>query len=430
MVCPYSVGKACIVETLFPHIIVMGCLLAASSFFSGSETVLFSLTPDQRRDLRKRRRRTGMAALRLLDDPSSLLVTVLFGNMLVNISYFSISTVLVLRLRREAGTVEASAFGAAALGALILFGEIMPKVVAVNFNIHLVRVVSIPLALLQRLLAPVRAVLVRFVRLFSRALRLHTIREERMTDEELKMLVEMSEQQGVLSRSEREMIAEVVEFGQIRVAEVMTPRVDVPAFDLALPWAELRELLVSTMWKKVPVYEDRMDNILGVVHAKDILLSDGPDVRAHIRKVLFVPELAPVEKVLHQFREKHAHFAVAVDEYGGFAGVVTIEDILGEIVGEIETEFEPEGPLVEQIGPNEYRVAGDLSVREWHEMFQVEVDFPGFDTIGGLVLLLLGHIPHEGESVDFGQLTFTVERMHKRKIETIILKTRNGEAAA
>jgi len=403
----------------------MACLLAASGFFSGSETALFSLTFDERRELRQRPGRAARATMALLDEPSALLATILFGNMLVNVSYFSISTVVAMKLREESDAA-AAAFAGTSLAAVILFGEVIPKALAVNLSALFAPVCAIPLLILRYVLSPVDFVLARVVRTFSRVFRLHKLRPDRIAAEELKMLVELSEQKGVLSHPEGELIAEVVEFGEIRVAEVMTPRVDVPAFDANGSIEDLRKLLLETMWRKVPVYEESIDNILGVIHAKDVLLSDERDVRKFIRGVLYVPSLAPVEKVLRQFREKRVHFAIAVDEYGGFDGVVNVEDILEEIIGQMETEFEREGPLVEQIGPAEYRLAGDLSIRDWNELFQLEVDFPGFDTIGGLVLLLLGHIPKEGESVDFGQLTFTVERMRKRKIETILLKTRNN----
>ncbi len=403
----------------------MACLLVASGFFSGSETALFSLTFDQRREIRRRPGRAARSVTRLLDNPTTLLVTILFGNMLVNVSYYSVSTIVVMQLRREAGPGAAAAFGVGALTGVILFGEVLPKTLAVNIGRGFSLICSVPLSILQYILSPVHFVLVRLVRILARALRLHTLREDRISAEELKILVALSEQTGVLSRSEREMIVEVVEFGQTRVAEVMTPRVDVPAFNVDDTFEDLRKLLLETMWRKVPAYQESIDNILGVIHAKDVLLSDERDVREFVRPVLYVPSLAPVEKVLRQFRRQHVHFAIAVDEHGGFDGAVTVEDILAEIVGEIETQFEEEGPLVEQIGPTKYRVAGDLSIRDWKELFRMEVDFPGFDTIGGLVLLLMGHIPKQGESVDFGQLTFTVERMSKRKIETIILKTKN-----
>jgi len=413
------------VEAFSPQLILMGCLLAASGFFSGSETALFSLTFDERREFRRRPGRASRAIMALLDEPSALLGTILFGNMLVNVSYFSVSTVVAMELRDTSGAVVAAAFGAASVTGVILFGEVIPKALAVNLRRLFAPACAVPLLIFRYVLSPVHFVLTRLVGAFTRVLRLDRLRAGRITAEELRMLVELSEQKGVLSHSEGELIAEVIEFGEMRVGEVMTPRVDVPAFDADDSVEDLRKLLLETKSRKLPVYEESIDNILGVIHAKDVLLSDERDVRKFIRNVLYVPSLAPVEKVLRRFREERVHFAIAVDEYGGFDGVVSVEDILEEIVGEMEIEFEREGPLVEQIGPEEYRVAGDLSIRDWNELFQVEVDFPGFDTIGGLVLLLLGHIPKEGESVDFAQLTLTVERMHKRKIETILLKTRN-----
>jgi len=413
------------VEAFTPQLILMACLLAASGFFSGSETALFSLTFEERREFRRRPGRAPRAVAALLGDPSASLVTILLCNMLANMSYFSVSTVVAIDLRVERGSMTAAAFGLASLAGVIVCGEVIPKALAVNLNTTFAPICAIPLLILRWTLLPVHFVLEKLTNAFVRVMRLDRLRADRMTAEELKMLVELSGEKGVLSRSERKLIAEVVEFGEIRVGEVMTPRVDAPAFDANDSIEDLRKLLLDTRCRKVVVYEENIDNILGVCHAKEVLLSDARDVRGFIREVLYVPSLTPVEKVLRQFRRRKVHFAIAVDEYGGFDGVVNVDDILEEIVGEIETEFEHEGSPVEQIGPAEYRVAGDLSIRDWNELFRVEVDFPGFDTIGGLVLLLLGHIPREGESVEFGQLTLTVERMRKRKIETIVLKTRN-----
>jgi putative hemolysin len=346
--------------------------------------------------------------------------------MVVNVSYFSVSTVVGLGLG-ESGPWAVALFGLASLAGVVVFGEVVPKVLAVNLNAGYAQMAALPLEALGWILWPVQFVLTRIVQVSSRLLRLHRLQTSRLAEDELKILVDLSARRGLLTASERELIAEVVEFGQIKVAEVMTPRVDVPAFDIADPFAQLRELLLHTAWQKIPVYEDRIDNILGIIHAKDVLLAEEEqDVRGLIRPVLYVPALAPVEKVLRRFRVEKVHFAIAVDEFGGFDGVVTVEDILEEIVGEIETEYDHEGPLVEQLSPTEYRLAGDLSIREWQELFQVDVDFPGFDTLGGLVLLMLGHIPREGETVDLGQVTLTVERMRRRKIETIRLKTTNG----
>lgn len=403
----------------------MGCLLVASALFSGSETALFSLPFERRRELRRRQGRAARAVILLLENPSSLLITVLFGNMTVNVLYFSVSTMAGLKLR-EHGPAAVAAFAGASLAGVIIFGEVLPKVLAVNLSLPFSLLAAMPLLLLSYLIKPVQAVLVRVVQAMMWLLRVHKLSDTRITEEELKMLVHISEQKGVLTPTERELIAEVVEFGQIRVAEVMTPRVDVPTFEVHDPMESLRALLLETKWPRIPVFENKIDNILGVVHAKDVLLSDGGSVRSFIRPVVYVPSLALVESTLRLFRARRVHFAIAVDEHGGFDGLISVEDILSEIVGEIESEFEENVPLVEQTGPAEYRLAGDLSIREWNELFQFEMEFPGFDTVGGLVLLLLGHIPREGESVDFGQLTFTVERMHKRKIDTIILKTRNG----
>jgi CBS domain containing-hemolysin-like protein len=238
------------------------------------------------------------------------------------------------------------------------------------------------------------------------------------------MLVDLSEREGVLDVDVSGMIAGVMELSDIPLREVMVPRVQMVAFDVEDPPEELLQLFCSEKCTFIPLYENKVDNVLGVVHVKDLFLkAEEKDLRSLIRPVPFIPETASAEDALKRFRAEHAKMALAVDEYGAVQGLVTIEDVLEEVVGEITDEYdEAESPPVESLGPRKYRLRGELNIREWEELFSMQLPRMPVDTIGGLVTALLDRVPHEGDSAEYGNLKFTVETIRGRRVETVILE--------
>ena len=410
------------------NLLIMAALLGLSGFFSASETALFSL---RRVDLRNLERSSGFVnglILKLRSDTQGLLTTVLFGNMLVNVLYFCLAAAAATSAPTQAAAL---AVGLGSLASIIICGEVVPKAVAVAIPLRFSTVAAAPLFFFHKTILPVRKALAAVTKL-SAAVSGGGEQAAYVTPEELQLLIRATGERGQIAVTERDMMHEIMEFGETRVREVMLPRVDVVAVEADDDAAEVRRLVVETNITTMPVYDDDIDNIIGVVSAPDVLLSDSQRIRDHVRPVsLFVPETARIEMVLHQFRERRCQFGIVVDEYGGFAGILTLEDIVEEIVGDISDEFDvEEAEPVRQVGPDSFVLSGGLSIRDWGELFGLDLDLAEVETLGGFIALRLGRLPNEGESVTLGNLTFTVRKVSRRRVTEVLIERVNGDGEA
>jgi putative hemolysin len=405
--------------TLIYELLPLVALLGLSGFFSASETALFSLG---RGDLRRLERTPGIineAIVRLRKDPQDLLVCVLFGNMLVNVLYYALSTVLSTGLSTPGAAWVASL---ACLIGLIMFGEVFPKAVAVAIPLRVARIAALPLSILHRIIHPVRRGLAILTRL-SAALSGGQQQVAYVTPEELQLLIRATGERGEIGLGERDMMYEIMEFAEIRVREVMVPRVDVVAFEVDGDLDEFARRVRETGVAKLPVYQGRIDEVIGVVSARDVLLS-GKTLREALQPVpLFVPETALIEAVLHQFRERRCQVAMVVDEYGGWAGIVTLEDIVEEIVGDISDEFDsPADQPVRKIDDDTYVLSGGVSVRDWSDLFGIDVDLAEVETLSGFLALQLGRLPRVGDCVVLGNLRLTVRTVVRRRAVEVLIE--------
>ncbi len=411
---------------LISHIsefILLFFLLCLSAFFSASEAALFSLTREDVKGLKSEHSPINKLIAQLLDDPRSLLVTILCGNTLANIGYFSLSYGLIEDIVVKSTFGGVLAMGGASIGVLLVLialGEVMPKSIAVRIPLRISQLVALPIYFLKKALSPI-CIPLRFIVDGLRFIfgKKHA-KEKHVTVDELKMLVEFSEKQGMVDKDERKMIHAVLDFGNIQVKEVMVPRVDVTFYDLSDTAKGFLSLSRRIGHKKIPVYEDTVDNIVGVIHAKDVFLNPNANLRDFVRSVQFVPESQTVESLLRQFRRQHTQMAIVVDEYGGTAGLVTLEDILEEIVGEILDEFDRHEEPIKKLDGNRYFVAGNLNIYDWSDHFGVELEFPECDTVGGFVVSLLGRIPQNGDRAEYKDFIFTVENVRKRRITRLL----------
>ncbi len=412
------------------HLLTMGLLLAASGFFSGSETALFNLSRDQLRRFRSARSPFRNLSARLMDDPRRLLVTVLFGNMTVNVAFFAMSVVLILSIDRshpeQAGTWRWVISVLAPL-LVIVFGEVTPKSLAATMPGRLAPIAAGPLTVLAYVVLPLGLVLNKLI--IVPLERLITGRRPQkhphVTTEELRSLVEVAAKEGAVSPDESDMLTEVLELGELRVREVMTPRVEIIACDVSTPTREAIDLFIRSRHSKLLVYEGEIDNVRGVVYAKRALLSPDEPLEDLLRPVHYVPESKTVESLLRDFRMERIQFALVVDEYGGLAGLVTLEDCLEEIVGEIEdTDEEPLVEPVRRVSDTEYLLAGNLSVRSWADLFDLSPPADGgrYSTVAGFVTSLLGRVPVRGDTVRWRNLEFAVEEVSHRRVTRVRLK--------
>ncbi len=419
----------------FPwHLAAMVLLLGASALFSGAETALFNLSREQLRRFRTARSPLRRATARLMDDPRRLLVTVLFGNNVVNVALFATSVVLIQAVGHRFPAARSEwriLIGTATPLAVILFGEVAPKSVGAIMPGWFAPLVSLPLTALEYLVTPIRVVLVGGVvapleRLIT-GRRLHE--PPLMTTDELQAVVELSEREGAVTPDEGDMLVEVLALGQRRVREAMTPRVEVVGCDLATPMDEVLGLFRRSRLTKLLVYAGKMDHVVGIVYAKTAYLHPEGPLRRLVRPVHFVPETKTVESLLKVFHSRRIQFAVVVDEYGGLAGVVTVEDCLELIVGDIEDETDrPTAEAVQRLGPSAYRLAGDLSVRSWEDLFGARLPESGgrYATLAGFVTSLLGRLPAEGERIRWGNVEFRIEEVRRRRVTWVRVRLRDA----
>ncbi|MCX5673079.1 MAG: hemolysin family protein [Planctomycetota bacterium] len=417
--------------TAYPgHFIAMAILLASSAFFSGSETALFNLSREQLRRFRASRSPFHALAARLMDDPRLLLVTVLFGNNVVNTALFAMGVVL-LHSMGEAYPQYLDQWrlliGVGMPLGLIVFGEVLPKSVGAVVPEILAPLVSVPLTALAYVIYPVRVVLVSG--LVVPLERLVTGRRPQetalLTTEELQAIVEVAAREQAVSTDESDMLVDILQLGELKVREVMTPRVEIVGCDLATPTRVALVVFRRSRATKILAYEGNMDNVAGVVYAKAAFLNPDRPLSELVRPVYYVPETKTVESLLKDFRARRIQFAVVVDEYGGLAGLVTLEDCLEEIVGEIEDETDkPAGEPVRRVSDAEYLVAGNLSVRGWADEFDMDLPAGGarYTTVAGFVTTLLGRLPKPGDVARWRNLEFAVEEVRHRRVTRVRLR--------
>jgi len=402
-----------------PKIVLLLFLLAGSAFFSGAETAFFNLSQRQIKLLRESRHRLQKLAANLLDRPGQLLNCFLFGNMTVNVLFYAVVSVLTIRLKAQSSLAAAIA-AMLSFTLLVLFGEILPKSIAYANSKSLSAAAALPAFVCLQIFAPIEFVFKVLILEPALRLLLGPVRgPETITVGEFKSLIDTTRRQGLLTADENKLLTEVIELGFLKVRHVMRPRVDVIACDVTDSSRTAREKMEQNHLTKLPVYLGTIDNVVGLVNLRQILLQPAVSLDKIVQKANFVPEQKTVESLLEFFRRSQSDTAIVVDEYGGIAGSVCLEDIAEELFGRIEatSQIEP----IEQTGPFEYRLAGNLAVHDWAEEFGVDPAETRVVTIGGLVTALLGKMPRNGDVAYLRNLKFTVEKVEKHRIETLIL---------
>ncbi len=400
-------------------------LVVLSGLYSGSEAVLFSLTPAQlEADSRSDNpvRRTIVALMRA---PQRTLMKILVGNTAVNVLLYANTYVLFHNIAAQWGTWVTPLAGVLSVLVVVTFGEVVPKVLGVSLADRLSPYSAALIHTTGYVLEPIgRVIDFAFVEPIQRLLfgRPRHSREgaRPITTDELKAVVDLSRRRRLINRVEDRFLREVIDLGYLRVRDIMVPRVEVQAYDLAGGPAGLRALMRATRLKKIPVYDGAIDNIVGLIYAKMLFLPPEQTLPELVQPVHFVPEIIQCEQLLHHFRETRSQIAIVVDEYGGMAGLVTLEDVLEEIVGEIEESDDVAGrPEVVQLTDSEYDLSGGLNVHYWAELFDLPRLSERVATVGGLVTSRLGRPPTVGDHLEFANLRLTVTGVIGRRVDRL-----------
>ena len=403
-------------------ILVIGLLL--SGFFSSSETALFSISKVKALHIAKDGSKSGILILKMKEDSHTLLTTILIGNNLVNIGASAIATSIAISYFKS----NAVGIATGIMTMLILvFGEIFPKSFANHNNIFVARIVIYPLFWLSRLFFPLIYMLNFIPKLHGT---IDTTRET-VTEDELMTMVEVVEEEGEIKEEEKEYITNIFEFDDTCCSEIMTPRADMFVIDVSEDM-DIKKIL-KTGFSRIPVIEDSIDNIIGILHVKDLFASfqkacasesDIPlDVKQIMRKPYFIPESKKLDSLLQDFKQKKNHIAIVVDEHGGISGITTLEDVVEEIIGEIIDETDRMTPDIVRLKGNKWLVAGKIDVDDLNKELKIEIpESNSYDTFSGFFLEQIGRIPKSGESIIINNWTVTVKDMDGNRIQSFIIK--------
>ena len=394
-----------------------------SAFFSGSETALFAANRLKLRHLKEEGSSGAGVALRLLEQPARLLSTLLIGNTVANVAAAVVATATMVRLLGpERGSIYA--FGAITL-LILLFAEITPKTFAAHHTDRVAVLTARPVQWIAAVVSPISRLLSLITNLFARLLGGRVRPDAPMvTEEEIQILVRMGEEQGVLEQEEREMIHSIFGFGDTVVREIMVPRVDIVAVEANEPVEAILEIVRTHGHSRIPVFDETVDHIVSLVHVKELLagFKEGRlvgEVRDFARPAYFVPETKRLDELFKEMRRKKVHMAVAVDEYGGTAGLVTIEDLLEEIVGPIQDEYDKEEAPIKKLNDRVALVDGAVHLEEVNAALDIALPAGEVDSVGGFVTSLLGHVPAQGERVAYDGVELTVERVDGHRIAQV-----------
>lgn len=437
VVLPAALPLAIAPSTLL-ELAVLLALLLLSGLFSGSEVALFSLRSSDRERLRKDPSQAARRVLRMLENPRRLLITILLLNNVVNIAAAILATVLTLRAAAALGLPATALFVVQVVVLtfmLLVLSEITPKLMASWRNVAFAKATSVPIYACFVVLRPLTAGLAQLMGVLQERVR---SRAPELSTEDLKTLADLGERQGMLQEDEAALIHSIVEFGDTTVREVMISRLDVHAVPETATIDEVFELVRNSGHSRFPVYRDHLDNILGILYAKDLIPYLGRNGQAGpardwtrvIRPAKFVPLGRKLSDMLRDFQLSGTHIAVVVDEYGGTAGIVSLEDILEEIVGDIRDEHDRPAPaLWERLDDGLYRVDAGIDLDDLNEALDLELETDTFDfeTLGGLIFHLIGDIPQEGAVAEFDRLRLTVEELDGNRIKSVLVSVRPPE---
>ncbi|MDR3593380.1 hemolysin family protein [Clostridium sp.] len=408
-------------------------LIALSSFFSMSETALMSFSRIRLRHMVEEKVPKAKLVQKLTEDPNRLLGTILIGNCVANIAASALATVLATNIFGDSGVGIATGI----ITVLVLiFAEITPKSIAKQKSEAVSLMVARPIELVVIIFKPLVYIFTAISSIFIRIFGGNPDEAKSfITEEELKTMVGVSEEEGVLENVEKEMIFNVIDFADLQVKDAMVQRVDIVSVDEESNYDEVMDVIKSEQFSRIPVYKETIDNIIGILNVKDFAmvenLREDFNISKYMREPLYTFEFKKILELFKEMKKTRNHMAVVLDEYGGTVGLITIEDLVEEIVGDIEDEYDEEDQSIEVIRDNEYVVDGSLRLHEISDLVGINMDSEEFDSVGGLMIGDLGRMPEEQEEVTVNNVKFIAEEIDKNRIKKVrmIINAEEGNIA-
>lgn len=405
------------------QLVIVIILLSASAFFSSAETALMTSNKLKMRNLADNGNKRAAKVLKVTENTDKMLSAILIGNNIVNLTASSISTTLTLKI-----------FGSRLVGIatgiltflILVFGEITPKNVASknaeNMALSYIGVISFLVTLLTPVIFIVNTVAKIVISIFNK----NGDDNNAVTEEELRAMVEYSHEEGVIENEEKKMIVNVVDFGDTVAGDIMVPRVDMVMVDEKSSYEEILQVFREERYTRIPVYEETPDNVIGILNVKDFLLIEDKEnfiMKELLREPLYTYEYKKTSALMMDMRKTGANIVIVLDEYGITAGLITLEDMLEEIVGEIRDEFDAdEDEGISKISDLEYLIDGSTNLDDINDRIGLSLSSEEYESIGGLIMEKLGRLPVEGEIINFDNITLTVKKMDHARIEKVCLK--------
>lgn len=407
-------------------VLIMLLLLLGSAFFSASENAFFSLSPTDKDELDNDNGKTARLIEELLERPKKLLATILIGNNIVNVGMAVLSTALMELLFdfSQSPLMGLLIQVIAVTFILLLAGEVIPKVYATQSPLRVARFVAYPILGFEKVFSPLSYFMVKATSFFDKRIKHNST----LSVDELSQALELTDEES-LHKDENNILKGIVNFGNTEVTQVMRPRIDVKAIDATSPFKEMLAEAMDYGYSRVPIYEETFDQVIGILHIKDLLpyldSDDSFDWKTLLRKPYFVPENKKIDDLLKDFQAKKIHMAIVVDEYGGTSGIVTLEDIIEEIVGEINDEFDEEDVTYSKLDDHNFVFEGKTLLNDLYRITGIE-ETEEFDkargeseTLAGFLLEITGNMPHRNQEIEFNNYRFKVEAVDNRRIKRI-----------
>lgn len=424
---------------LWTQILLIAILIGANAFFAASEMAIVSVRQARLKPLVDDGNKAAIIISKFLEEPSKLLATIQIGITFAGflasaIGAQTLSNSLAVTLRSlnipiisGSATVIATLIVTAVIGFFTLvLGELVPKRLALEKSDKIALFVAKPIKILSKITAPAVKMLSFTTNVVARLLGgSNTVDNSQITEEEIRLMINVGEEKGIFQETETNMINSIFEFDDTAAKEVMTPRTDIIAVDVDATIDEILEVIVEENFSRIPVYENSIDNIIGLLYVKDLfaLIKKSTEweicLRDLIRPAYFVPEYKKIDELFKEMQKSKTHIAIVIDEYGGTAGLITIEDLLEEIVGNIFDEYDDVVLEYEQLDENTYLVNGMLSISEINDLMHLDMPEEEFDTISGMILSLSGKMPEVGDEVQFDDIALRVEEVDDKRISKI-----------
>ena len=414
----------------FSIVSIVGFLIL-SAFFSGSETAFFSLSKIQLKKLEKSKNKSSKRILRLLKNPKELLIIILLGNTIVNVAAASTAALIAI----EVGEKYLQHFSQSILMIieiivmtilLLIFGEIAPKLLAFSSPEKTARSSSLLLEIIKYLFWPIIKILELISSIFTTNKR--KIEQSDITSEDFKNLIQSKVTQHSLEENEKKIITSIFRFSSTDAKKIMTPRVDISGVDTSEGLQKIKDMIINSGHSKIPIYKTNIDNIIGIIYAKDIILNpEKKSISSFLRPPIFVTENTKIQNLLNNFKKSKILIAIIVDEYGGTAGLVTLEDILEELVGEIRDEYDKEKPNIVKLNKNTFIINGMYSIAELNDKFILDIDEEKYDNLAEFIFDNFNKVPEENEHFIYKDLVkITIKQVKARRIEYITLEVINS----